>query len=238
MSQDQTATAKWQPIAAGDTFTPRSPGPVTLAGRYVLLEPLDANHAEGLFNALNSDDQDALQRFTADPVCTSTAEVSALIEQKRITENAAYFASIDHFSGDTLGYAALMRADQRHRTIELGNLLFTSGLRRKRAGTEVVYLLLRHAFEDLGYRRLEWKCNSINMPSRNAALRYGFSFEGVFRQHMVVKSASRDTAWFSMLDHEWPYRREALETWLEPDNFDAYGTQFTALSELNGVGGS
>jgi len=231
-------TDEWQPIDTVENFSPREPGPATLAGWYVLLEPLDDSHATSLFEALGNEDQGLLQRYTADAECTSLAEIVELIEAKRGRDGSAYFAFVDHFNGKALGYGALMRAYTEHRTIELGNLLFTSGLRRKRGGTEAVYLMLRHAFEDLGYRRVEWKCNNLNMASRNAALRYGFSFEGVFRQHMIVRGENRDSAWFSMLDQEWPSRRAALETWLEPGNFDAYGTQFTSLSKLNGVGGS
>jgi RimJ/RimL family protein N-acetyltransferase len=238
MSSDGLAGNDWQLIDAAESFSARAPGPASMAGRYILLEPLSEDHADSLFETLQDDDQESLQRFTADPGCSSSAELAVLIEAKRQTANASYFACIDHFAGKTLGFAALMRADQPNRVIELGNLLFAEGLRRKRTGTEVVYLLLRHAFEDLGYRRVEWKCNSMNSASRNAALRYGFSFEGVFRQHMVVKGRNRDTAWFSMLDAEWAQRRETLETWLNPDNFDVYGTQFTSLSQMNGVGGS
>ena len=238
MSNTQSSSAD------ADTGTPvaghaaRAPGPATLVGRYVLLEPLDESHAESLFAALEEEDQNALQRFTSDPVCNSLPELEHLIASKRALEHAQYFACIDHIAGIVLGFAALMRADRDHRVVEIGNVLFTGALRRRRAGTEVIYLLLRHAMEDLGYRRVEWKCNSLNIRSRNAALRFGFSFEGVFRQHMIVKGHNRDTAWFSMLDHEWAARREAFEAWLEPANFDAFGTQFTALSELNGVGGS
>lgn len=221
-----------------DSMPARAPGPATLIGRYVMVEPLDEDHAGTLMAALRDDDQDDLQRYTSDPVCHEEATLVELIASKRAIGNARYFACVDHVAGKTLGFAALMRADTGHRVIEIGNLLFTAGLRSRRGGSEVIYLLLRHAFEDLGYRRIEWKCNSRNVRSRNAALRYGFTFEGVFRQHMIVKGRNRDTAWFSMLDREWPGRREAFEKWLAPENFDAFGNQFTALSALNGLGGS
>ena len=238
MSDKPLSITGSEPAAQAEDRSARAPGPATLIGRYVMLEPLDADHSAGLMAALDEDDQDALQRYTADPVCGDEGELAALLAQKKAADNAQYFACVDHIAGKVLGFAGLLRADCTNRVIEIGNLLFAAGLRRKRGGTEAVYLLLRHVFEDLGYRRLEWKCDSLNVRSRNAALRYGFSFEGVFRQHMMVKGRNRDTAWFSMLDYEWSARREAFEIWLAPDNFDAYGAQFSSLSALNGVGGS
>jgi RimJ/RimL family protein N-acetyltransferase len=119
--------------------------------------------------------------------------------------------------------------------IEVGHILYSPALQRTPLGTEAQYLLARYAFETLGYRRYEWKCNALNAPSRRAALRYGFVFEGVLRQHMIAKGRNRDTAFFSMLDSEWPARKAAFERWLAPENFDGDGHQRTSLSELNGV---
>lgn len=119
--------------------------------------------------------------------------------------------------------------------IEVGHILYSPALQRTPLGTEAQYLLARYAFETLGYRRYEWKCDALNAPSRRAALRYGFVFEGVLRQHMIAKNRNRDTAFFSMLDSEWPARKTAFERWLVPENFDADGKQRTSLSELNGV---
>src|SRR5213078_2932483 len=121
-----------------------------------------------------------------------------------------------------------------HRVIEVGGIVFSPDLRRKPGATEAMYLMTRHVFEDLGYRRYEWKCNALNAPSRRAAARYGFTFEGIFRQHMIVKGRSRDTAWYAMLDSEWPARKRAFEAWLAPDNFDGDGRQKTSLAALNG----
>src|SRR5207248_8753548 len=132
---------------------------------------------------------------------------------------------VDRKSERAVGYASFMRVEPVHRSIEVGNILYTPLLQRTRAGTEAMYLMARHVFEELEYRRYEWKCDALNEPSRRAALRLGFQFEGIFRQHMIVKGRNRDTAWFSMLDCEWPERREAVERWLHPDNFDAEGTQ-------------
>jgi RimJ/RimL family protein N-acetyltransferase len=119
--------------------------------------------------------------------------------------------------------------------IEVGNIVFTPALQRSCGATEAMYLMARHVFEDLGYRRYEWKCNALNQPSRRAALRLGFTFEGIFRQHTIVKGRNRDTAWFSMLDLEWPKRRASFEQWLAPSNFDLAGRQKLSLSHLNGL---
>jgi RimJ/RimL family protein N-acetyltransferase len=123
-----------------------------------------------------------------------------------------------------------MRITPEHRVIEVGNIFYTPMLARSAGGTEAMYLMAKHVFEDLGYRRYEWKCNALNETSRQAALRLGFSFEGIFRQHMIQKGRSRDTAWYSMLDREWPSRKARFEKWLSPENFDAAGRQRLQLS--------
>jgi RimJ/RimL family protein N-acetyltransferase len=120
------------------------------------------------------------------------------------------------------------------RVIEVGHIVYGEPLQRTPLATEAQYLLARYAFETLGYRRYEWKCNALNASSRRAAARYGFNFEGIFRQHMIVKGKNRDTAWLSMLDSDWPARKRAFEAWLAPDNFDADGKQKTSLAALNG----
>jgi RimJ/RimL family protein N-acetyltransferase len=119
-----------------------------------------------------------------------------------------------------------------HGVIEIGHIWFAPRLQRTRAATEAIYLMARHSFDDLGYRRLEWKCDALNEPSRRAADRFGFTFEGVFRQHMVVKGRNRDSAWFSILDGEWPRIRSAFEAWLAPENFDADGRQRQSLAAV------
>jgi RimJ/RimL family protein N-acetyltransferase len=142
-----------------------------------------------------------------------------------------FFAIVDNASGDAVGYAALMRIDTKNRVIEVGGIMYSPRLQRTPGGTEAMYLLARYVFDDLGYRRYEWKCNALNAPSRGAALRYGFIFEGIFRQHMIVKGRNRDTAWFSMLDSEWPARKQAFEQWLRPANFDEDGIQKSRLGD-------
>ncbi len=132
--------------------------------------------------------------------------------------------------GAALGTASYLRIVPEHRVIEIGYIVLGEGLRRTAAGTEAIYLLARHAFDELGYRRLEWKCDALNAPSRRAAERYGFRFEGVFRQHMIVKGRNRDTAWFAIVEDEWPELRERFEAWLDPSNFDERGIQRAPLA--------
>jgi RimJ/RimL family protein N-acetyltransferase len=132
-----------------------------------------------------------------------------------------------------VGYASYLRIEPAHRCIEVGSILFTPLLQRTPGATEAMYLMARHVFENLGYRRYEWKCNALNEPSRRAALRLGFTFEGIFRQHMIIKGRNRDTAWYSMLDSEWPARKASFEQWLAPDNFDSHGRQKQSLSGMN-----
>ena len=125
-----------------------------------------------------------------------------------------------------------MRIDAPNRVIEIGGIMYTPPMQRTPGATEAQYLLASYVFDELGYRRYEWKCNAFNAPSRSAAVRFGFTFEGIFRQHMIIKGRNRDTAWFAMLDSEWPARKAACERWLSPDNFDREGRQKRRLSEF------
>jgi RimJ/RimL family protein N-acetyltransferase len=154
------------------------------------------------------------------------------VERWRQAEHAVLLAILPTETARAAGWASYMRITPAHGVIEVGNILFSPALQRTRAATEAMYLMARHVFEDLGYRRYEWKCNAENAPSRRAALRFGFTFEGIFRQHMVVKGHNRDTAWFAMLDHEWPVRKRAFEAWLQPENFDDDGHQRRTLAEI------
>ncbi len=149
------------------------------------------------------------------------------------------FTILERESGRPLGHATYLRIAPNDRVIEVGNILYTPALQRTRGATEAMYLMARHAFEDLGYRRYEWKCNALNAPSRRAALRLGFTYEGTFRQHMIVKGRNRDTAWFAMLDSEWPSIKAAFEAWLSPDNFAEDGSQRFDLATIReGLGGA
>jgi RimJ/RimL family protein N-acetyltransferase len=149
-----------------------------------------------------------------------------------------HFAIVDRSSRLAVGTAALMRVEPAHGVIEVGSVNYSPLLKRSRAGTEAMYLLMRYVFDNLHYRRYEWKCDSLNGPSRAAAIRYGFHFEGIFRKALVYKGRSRDTAWFSVVDEEWPQIRSAFETWLDPENFDAAGQQRRALAAIRDGGRS
>ena len=161
----------------------------------------------------------------------SLAFTEWLTERAR-SDDPLFYAVVDHASGQARGMASFMRMAPEHGVIEIGHIWFAPILQRTRQATEAIYLLSRHAFDDLAYRRLEWKCDSLNEPSRRAAERFGFVYEGVFRKHMVVKDRNRDTAWYAMTDSEWPLRRAAFEAWLAPENFDAEGRQRRSLSKV------
>jgi RimJ/RimL family protein N-acetyltransferase len=208
----------------------------TLQGRYVALERLSSRHTPALAMALKDVDVGELARYVVDQPTRDPAALAIMVGERAASTVRRYYACVPQETKQAAGYLALIRDDPLHRTVEIGDVFYTPSLQHTRAGTEAVYLLARYAFETMGYRRLEWKCDDLNAPSRAAAQRYGFTFEGVFRQHMLVRGNNRDTAWFSMLDGEWPERRAAFEAWLDPANFDASGRQRVALSALNGIG--
>jgi RimJ/RimL family protein N-acetyltransferase len=208
------------------------PRRVTLAGRLVTLEPLDAaRHGDSLWEHSSGAANGNLWLYLFDGPFATRAEFQAALEKKTATEDPLFVAIVDHASRQAVGFASYMRIEPAHRCIEVGGILFTPPLQRTAGATEAMYLLARHAFEELGNRRYEWKCDALNAPSRRAALRLGFTFEGIFRQHMMVKGRNRDTAWYSMLDTEWPARRAEFERWLEPGNFDEAGRQKTRLGQ-------
>ena len=207
--------------------------PLVLHGRTVTLEPLTAaGHTDDLWKAVQGHDE--VWAYLADGPYASEADLRHALEEKQAGPSAVFFAIVPRAIGRVAGYASYMRMDPANGVIEVGNILLAPSLQRTIAATEAMYLMARHVFEDLGYRRYEWKCNANNEPSRRAALRYGFTFEGIFRQHMIVKGQNRDTAWFSMLDSEWPARKAAFEAWLDPANFDGEGRQRKSLAQLSG----
>jgi RimJ/RimL family protein N-acetyltransferase len=209
----------------------RPPQRTPLEGETVRLEPVDpARHARDLFTA--SEGAAALWDYLGyGPFESQQAFTEWLLERAR-SGDPLFYAVVDRASGQARGMASYMRIAPEHGVIEIGHIWFAPVLQRTRQATETIYLLARHAFDDLGYRRLEWKCDSLNEPSRRAAERFGFAYEGVFRKHMVVKDRNRDTAWFSIVDDEWPLRRAAFEAWLAPENFDPEGRQRRSLSEI------
>jgi RimJ/RimL family protein N-acetyltransferase len=207
------------------------PQRVTIEGRYVTIEPLDpAKHTEALWQGLGGPANDSLWLYMPDGPFLDRAAFEAHMQARAISEDPLFFAIVDKKTGLAVGRSTLMRIDPPNRVIEVGGIIFTGTLQRSRGATEAMYLLARYVFEDLGYRRYEWKCNALNEPSRRAALRLGFSFEGIFRQHMIIKGKNRDTAWFSMLDSEWPARKREFERWLDESNFDSEGIQKTRLN--------
>jgi len=209
------------------------PGPETHEGRYVRLVPLSAeSHTADLWDGVQGHDE--VWDYLADGPYAAEADLAAAIEQKAAGTVAVFLAIVPKSSGRAEGYASYMRIDPANGVLEVGNILMAPTLQKTTAATEAMYLMARHVFEDLGYRRYEWKCNADNAPSRRAALRYGFTFEGIFWQHMIVKGQNRDTAWFSMLDSEWPARRVAFEAWLDPANFDGQGRQRQTLTQIAG----
>ena len=222
-----------QPVGLPVDPTPAPrPGPVTLQGRYGRLEKLKPAHAPDLWTAFAGHDQ-VWTYISTDGPFASAAEFVPFIA-KRAAANDPYAYAVVDTSDRAVGYLTLLRIEPDMRVIEVGHVLYSPALQRTPLGTETQYLLARYVFETLGYRRYEWKCNALNAPSWRAALRYGFSYEGTFRQHIIAKGRNRDNAWFSMLDSEWPARKRNFERWLAPENFDSEGRQKLSLAALNG----
>jgi RimJ/RimL family protein N-acetyltransferase len=209
----------------------RRPERAPLEGETVRLEPLDpGRHAGDLFAA--SEGAPALWDYLAYGPFPNQQVFTEWLRERADSDDPLFYAVVDRDSETARGMASLMRIDPDNGVIEIGHIWFAPVLQRTRQATEAIYLLARHSFDGLGYRRLEWKCDSLNLPSRRAAERFGFVFEGVFRQHMVVKDHNRDTAWFSIGDGEWPVVRAAFEAWLAPENFDEEGRQRRSLAEV------
>ena len=217
-----------------DAYHAKRPERITLEGRWITLVPLDAEkHAAALYEGSNGDaEREAVWDYLFNGPFPSLSDFAADIELKARSVDPHFFAVVDNASGRAMGFQALMRIDCANRVIEVGNIMYTPAMQRTRGATEAQYLSAQYVFEVLGNRRYEWKCNNLNAPSKRAAERFGFTFEGVFRQHMIIKGRNRDTAWFSMLDGEWPARQAAYERWLSPENFDAEGRQKERLSDL------
>jgi RimJ/RimL family protein N-acetyltransferase len=223
-----------QPIgfAIPNWTPPPRPPRAALAGRFCRLEPLDvARHAADLFaaNSVNSDGR--MWTYMGYGPFDHFDDYAAWAQQMSGSEDPLFYAIIDVSTGKAVGVASYLRIDPANGSIEVGHIAYAPALQRTAAATEAMYLLMRQAF-NLGYRRYEWKCDALNAPSRAAAQRLGFSFEGIFRQAVIYKGRNRDTAWYAVIDQEWPALAAAFEQWLDPANFDSQGQQRTRLLEL------
>ena len=216
------------------TARPRPPR-TGMVGRYCRVEPLDVGrHAAELWEANQLDRDGRMWTYLSVGPFERFEEYRAWVESVVPSEDPLFHAIVDAESGKAVGICAYLRIDPGNGVIEVGHLQYSPRLQQTRAATEAMYLMMRRAFEELGYRRYEWKCDSLNGPSRAAAERLGFRYEGLFRKAIIYKGRSRDTAWFSIIDDEWPGVKRALEEWLEPENFDAEGRQVRRLSDLRG----
>ena len=211
----------------------RTPERIVLEGRYTRLEPLDpATHLEDLYDASTPKDRVVRFRYLSDPPPDSLGSFNAWLTRAAASADPLYCAVIDLATGRAEGRKSLLRIVPAHQSIDIGHIYRGPRIARTRVATEAMYLFAVYAFETLGYRRLEWKCDALNAPSRRAAKRFGFTYEGHFRRNVIICNRSRDTAWFSMLAEEWSVLKPAYERWLAPDNFDDEGRQRTRLSEL------
>jgi RimJ/RimL family protein N-acetyltransferase len=214
----------WQP-------RPR-PTRVMLEGRFCRLEPLDAvRHGDQLFASSMAPGADERFRYLLDSPQDRTG-FEAWLRHAEVSEDPMFYAVIDLSSGRCGGRQTLMRITPEHGVIEVGGILWGPAIARTRVATEALFLFARYVFDELDYRRFEWKCDARNEPSMRAARRFGFTYEGTFRQHMVVKGQNRDTVWFAIIDTDWPAIRGAFEQWLQPTNFDHRGQQKLRLEDL------
>jgi RimJ/RimL family protein N-acetyltransferase len=222
-----------QPVGLPVDETPaQPPGPVTLEGRYGRIEKLAPHHEAALWKTVQGHDQ--TWTYMSYGPFSDVTSFSLWFAGRPNLDDPYSYAVVDR-SGQAVGIATLMEIRPAMRVIEVGHIVYSPAVQRTPLGTEAQYLLAHYVFETLGYRRYEWKCNALNTPSRRAALRYGFVFEGILRQQMIAKGRNRDTAYFSMLDSEWPARKAAFERWLAPENFDGEGRQRVSLGALNAV---
>lgn len=226
-----------QPVGPGipDWKPPPVPPREQLPGRFCRLEPLDADrHADVLYDAYSLDGGGRTWTYLYSGPFPTRESYRDWVNQVSSVADRLFYAIVDVATGQAAGVASYMRIDPATGSIEVGNLAFSPLLQHRPAATEAMYLMMKRVFE-LGYRRYEWKCDTLNAPSRAAAQRLGFTFEGIFRQAVVYKGRSRDTAWFSVIDSEWPELKSAFERWLAPENFDERGRQRARLSDLRGA---
>ena len=220
-----------QPIGLPVTTTLPRPAPPhsTMTGRLVSLQPMQPEHASGLFDAFGEDETGRGWTYLPRGPFADLAEARDWTATCAASKDPQFYTILG-MDGRILGACSYLRIDPANGVIEVGNIHFSPRLQRRAEATETMYLMMARAFDDLGYRRYEWKCDALNAPSRKAAKRLGFTYEGTFRQAIVTKGRNRDTAWFSIIDREWPARKARFEAWLAPENFDAEGQQKTALN--------
>ena len=220
-------------LPIGDVTKPSLPDEsVKLTGQYCYLEVLDADkHTADLYAAYSLDTDGRLWTYMPQGPFKSEAEYRTWVEGAHHKADPFFYAIIDSESDKAVGVASYLRVDPNSSSIEVGWITYSPLIQQKPIATEAMYLMMKNAF-DMGYRRYEWKCNSLNQPSINAAMRLGMSFEGLFRQATTVKGHNRDTAWFAIIDRDWPVAQDAFTAWLDPENFDATGQQKLRLSDL------
>lgn len=210
-----------------------APQPVTLKGRYVTIEPYDRDkHLQALWDAFGGLAINPLLLYFTNSDFSGIEDFDAWLESCQKKGHWLVHVFSDNATGKVVGMASYMRADPANGVVEVGGVAHGPAMARSPLSTEVHYLMARHVFDDLGYRRYEWKCHNENEPSKASARRYGFTYEGLFRQHILSKGKNRDTAWFSIIDGEWPSIRAAFEAWLAPENFDADGKQIHKLEAI------
>src|SRR5690242_17452398 len=202
-----------------------------LFGRWTRLEPLSAEkHAQDLYDSFkDSDPEHHIWTYLAYGPFADFASFKSWLLERESSRDPWFYAFIRRDTGKAAGMGAFMRLDKANGVIEIGHIWMSPALQKTREATEAIYLMMRHCFDDLGVRRLEWKCHALNAPSRKAAERFGFIYEGIFRQHLIVKGRNRDTAWYAMIDKEWPAMAAKFQTWLRDENFDAEGRQKSPL---------
>lgn len=221
----------------GDAVKPLPTGAApdgrVLHGQYVTLEPVSAaKHGSSLYQSFaTSDPEGAVWTYMGYGPFAGEDAFLAWLRSKETSKDPCFYAFVPTSTGKAGGMGSFMRLDAGNGVIEIGHIWFSPSMQRTRESTETISLMMRHAFDDLKVRRLEWKCDALNAPSRRAAERFGFRFEGVFRQHMIVKGRNRDTAWYAMIDGEWPETRTAFDRWLDPANFDEHGVQRKQLHD-------
>jgi len=208
------------------------PARAPMTGRTCRLEPLTETHLEDLWTANTADKEGRMWAYLGVGPFTDKAVYRKWLTEAATSDDPLFFAIVEAATGRALGVASYLRIDPANGVIEVGHLTYSPALQGTVMATEAMYLMMANVFDGLGYRRYEWKCNSLNAPSRIAAQRLGFSYEGIFRQHFVVKGRNRDTAWFAITDGDWPAIKSAMVTWLKPENFDGKGRQKVRLSDL------